>query len=117
MDAMTSDMTSQIATEIDVVALKEMADAGAAYALLDVREGWELATVKFDDSLNVPMQQIPHNLDALPTDTPLVVVCHHGVRSLHVMSFLRQNGFNKATSLRGGIDAWSKQIDPSFPTY
>ena len=117
MDATAHDMNTQIPFEIEVENLKEMSDAGAPFTIVDVREQWEIDTCKFDDSLHVPMNQIPYNVDKIPTDNPVVVICHHGVRSMHVMSFLRNHGFDNATSLRGGIDAWAKRIDPSMATY
>lgn len=117
MDAMAAQMDTQIPFEIDVHTLKDMADTGAAHLIVDVREGWEIATCSFDGALNIPMQQVPYQTDQLPTDKTLVIVCHHGVRSLHVMSFLRNHGFGNATSLRGGIDAWAKTIDPQMATY
>lgn len=117
MDALAPDMNTQTPVEIDVETLKEMAENKADFVIVDVREAWELATCKFDDALHIPMQQIPYNVDQLPTDKTVVVVCHHGVRSLHVMSFLRNHGFDNATSLRGGIDAWAKRVDPLMATY
>lgn len=112
MDAM-----STTPYEIDVETLKAMADGGEPHVILDVREPWEVATCAFADAVHVPMQQIPHSLDKVPSDKTVVVVCHHGVRSQHVMSFLRHQGYENATSLRGGIDAWAKRIDTSMGTY
>jgi rhodanese-related sulfurtransferase len=47
----------------------------------------------------------------------IVVYCHHGVRSMNVTSWLRQQGFEKAQSLAGGIDRWAREIDPTIPKY
>lgn len=122
MDAMAPQASTEAAArpipyEIDVETLKDMADAGASHVIVDVREPWEVATCSFSGAIHVPMQQIPYNTNRLPADKPMVVVCHHGVRSLHVMSFLRSHGFDNATSLRGGIDAWAKRVDRSMATY
>jgi len=103
--------------EIDVAMLDRMARTGVPHRVLDVREPWEIARCRFEDSLHVPMREIPRNLERLPQDENLVVVCHHGVRSLQVMAWLRAQGFERTTSLRGGINAWARQIDPSMPTY
>jgi len=62
------------------------------------------------------MQQTPERLDDLPRDKPVIVYCHHGVRSRQVAGFLREQGYD-ARSLAGGIDAWSQQIDPACPRY
>ena len=86
--------------------------------LIDVREPWEFATAKIDGSLPMPMGDVParahHELDP---DARLVVVCHHGQRSLNVTVWLRNQGFEQAQSLRGGIDAWSTQVDAAVPRY
>jgi rhodanese-related sulfurtransferase len=53
----------------------------------------------------------------LPQDKPLVVVCHHGMRSMQAVMWLRSQGFQNAVNLRGGIDAWARQIEPRMATY
>ena len=103
--------------EIDVQALDRMAEDGADFVILDIREPWEVGVCAFEHSLHIPMGQIPYSLNHLPDDKDLVVVCHHGVRSWHAMNWLRGNGFQRAISLRGGIDAWAKLIDPTMATY
>ena len=85
--------------------------------LLDVREPWEWQLAKIDGSENVPMQQIPALSDELNRTHPTVVICHHGVRSLQVVAFLERQGFANMHNLQGGIDAWSRQIDPAVPVY
>lgn len=110
--------TVPIPAEIDIEDLRDMVADGVQHVLLDVREAWEVAVCAFDAIVHVPMAQIPSRLADIPkTDATLVVVCHHGVRSLHAMRYLRQEGFLNATSLRGGIDAWAKRIDPAMATY
>lgn len=86
--------------------------------LLDVREPWEVQTAHIEGSKHIPMGDIPSRAhQELDPDEHIVVVCHHGVRSLSVTNWLRQQGFDKAQSMRGGIDAWSRQIDPKVPLY
>jgi rhodanese-related sulfurtransferase len=104
-------------TEISVAELKARRDAGAALLLLDVREPDEVATAAIDGATAIPMAHIPHQLAALPTDRPIVVMCHHGSRSAHVTGFLNANGYSNAMNLAGGIDAWAVAIDPSVPRY
>ena len=89
----------------------------APYALLDVREAWEVAFAALPEALTIPMNELPDRLDALPADRPLVVLCHHGQRSAHVTAWLRRRGYDNAVNLAGGIDAWSRDVDPAMPTY
>lgn len=89
-----------------------------APVLVDVREKWEFETAHIVNSLLMPMGDVPTRAHAeLDPDEPIVVVCHHGARSLNVTMWLRQQGFEKAQSLAGGIDGWSRSIDPAVPRY
>ena len=101
--------------EIDVPAAAQMLRDGAL--LLDVREAFEVATCAVAGSRHIPMRQIPENLPSLPRDQPILVMCHHGSRSLRVTQFLRANGFANVTNVAGGIDAWAEQIDPTLARY
>ena len=103
--------------DIDVRALAGMRADGATHTVLDIREPAEVAICVIDDSLTMPMHQVPGRIDTLPRSHPLVVVCHHGVRSAMVTSFLRDNGFGQAWNLAGGIDAWSRLVEPDMPRY
>lgn len=103
--------------EIDVEALAGMRRSARPHRILDVREPWEVAVCSFADSLSIPMAQLPASLARVPREEDLIVVCHYGIRSLRVMAWLRENGFHRATSLQGGIDAWARRIDPSMATY
>lgn len=86
--------------------------------LLDVREPWEYQTASLPNSLLMPMGEIPSRAHAeLDPDAPIVVICHHGARSLNVTMWLRNQGFEHVQSLAGGIDAWSRAIDPTVPRY
>jgi rhodanese-related sulfurtransferase len=90
----------------------------AAPVLLDVREPWEFETAAIAGAANIPMGEITaraHN--ELDPDQPIVVMCHHGARSLSVTMWLREQGFEQAQSLAGGIDRWSRSIDPEVPQY
>ena len=86
--------------------------------LVDVREPWEFATTHIEGSLPMPMGEVPTRAQKeLEVDERLVVVCHHGVRSMNVTAWLRRQGFENAQSLRGGIDAWSVEVDPKVARY
>jgi rhodanese-related sulfurtransferase len=64
------------------------------------------------------MAEIPARaFNELDEDQPIAVLCHHGARSLSVANWLRQQGFSKAQSVAGGIDLWSRVIDPHIPRY
>ena len=68
-------------------------------------------------AMHLPMDELQDRLDELDPEKETVVVCHHGVRSLSVTVFLRNQGFKKVSSLAGGIDLWSLVVDPSVPRY
>jgi rhodanese-related sulfurtransferase len=86
--------------------------------LIDVREPWEFATAKIEGSVLIPMGDVPARANQeLDPDERLVVLCHHGARSLNVTVWLRNQGFENAQSLRGGIDAWSAEVDAKVPRY
>ena len=86
--------------------------------LLDVREPWEFQMASLPGSLPMPMGDVTSRAHAeLDPDAHIVVLCHHGQRSLSVAMWLRGQGFERAQSLAGGIDAWSRVIDPSVPRY
>jgi len=104
--------------EMDAVELLQLQAAGEAPLLLDVREPWEFETAKIDGSLLMPMGDVPGRAhQELDPDARIVTVCHHGMRSLNVAVWLRNQGFAQAQSLRGGIDQWSAAIDPKVPRY
>jgi rhodanese-related sulfurtransferase len=86
--------------------------------LLDVREPWEFQTAHVEGGLLMPMNEVPARAaQELVPGERLVVLCHHGVRSMNVAVWLRRQGFAQAQSLRGGIDAWSVEVDASVARY
>ena len=101
--------------EIDVTTAAERVRAGAL--LLDVREAFEVQLCAVAGSRHIPMRQIPENLPDLPRDQPILVLCHHGGRSLRVTQFLRAQGLTQVTNVAGGIDAWAEQIEPGMARY
>ena len=105
--------------QISVTEFKQWLDDGARGrpVLLDVREDWERARCALPDSIHLPMSQIVERLAELDPQADLVVYCHHGGRSAQVGSFLERRGVRSVFNLAGGIDAWSRTIDPSVPTY
>lgn len=103
--------------QLSVETLRRMRDDGERHRLLDVREPWEVDVCAIPEALLIPMNEIPSRIDALPRDEPLVVMCHHGQRSMQVVMWLRHKGFANAINLAGGIDAWSQHVDSSVPRY
>lgn len=104
--------------EISAAEVKTLMDSGQEFALLDVREPWEYEAAHIAGSEHMPMGDVPARFQQeLDPEEHIVVVCHHGVRSMNVTAWLRQQGFEKVQSLRGGIDRWSREIDPAVPLY
>jgi rhodanese-related sulfurtransferase len=105
--------------EIDVRTVKQMLDRGEKFVFLDCREADEVATAKVAGTIHIPMREIPARIGELEANKSdrIVVHCHHGGRSLRVTHFLRQQGFEQAQNMAGGIDAWSQEIDPAVPRY
>ena len=100
--------------------MQELAAAragGDVHVLLDVREPWELASAKLEPCLPIPMGEVPARVEEIPRDVPVYVLCHGGVRSGRVVEFLRGAGFGNVTNVRGGIAAWSAEVDDAVPTY
>lgn len=85
--------------------------------LLDVREAWEISICALADSVFIPMSQIQVRAREIPTNQRVVVVCHHGIRSHHVVGWLRRLGYGNVLNLRGGIDAWARRIDQRIAIY
>lgn len=88
--------------------------------LIDVREPQEFAIARLENAELIPLQTIPAELQRLETmadERDLVVICHHGVRSLQVVAWLRGQGIENCVSMAGGMDRWSLEIDSTVPRY
>ncbi|BBL70921.1 rhodanese-like domain-containing protein [Methylogaea oryzae] len=85
--------------------------------LLDVREPHEFAYCRLEGSLHIPMNQVPARLNELDPQRDIVVICHHGVRSLQVARYLEAQGYNRVINLEGGVDAWAMDVDADLPRY
>lgn len=85
--------------------------------LLDVREPSEFAICHIAGAHLIPSGQVPMELDQLPNDRPIVVICHHGIRSYMIAMYLERQGFEHVSNLRGGIAAWAQSIDLDMPMY
>jgi rhodanese-related sulfurtransferase len=85
--------------------------------LVDCRESREVALCRIGGALHIPMNDIPMRLKELDPTRETIIYCHHGRRSLMVAGYLANQGFERVYSLRGGIEAWSDEVDPTVPRY
>lgn len=105
--------------EVEATAVRAWEDSGNNPLLLDIREVHELSQGHISGALLLPMNQVPGQLALLPRDRPLVVYCHAGVRSYSVAHYLREQGFEQAWSLIGGVGSWGEvggtYVQPPWP--
>ena len=106
--------------EITPADVKRRLDSGEKLHLIDCREPNEHAICNIAGAELIPMNSTPQHLqhlEGLADDAPIIVYCHHGMRSLMVVNWLRQQGVEECSSMSGGIDQWSLSIDPAVPRY
>jgi rhodanese-related sulfurtransferase len=84
---------------------------------VDVREAWELEICSLPFALHIPLSDLPGRLHDLPVGKPVLVLCHHGVRSLSAVRFLRRQGYDASQSVAGGIDRWAVEVAPGMNRY
>ena len=99
------------------VELKAKLAAGGKLQLLDVREAWEYQTARIDGSTLIPMGDVAARVAELDSENEVVVICHHGGRSMQIAVFLERQGFCKVHNLTGGVDGWARTVDSSMPLY
>ncbi len=85
--------------------------------LLDVREPWELQLCQLAGAQHIPMHLVPMRCDEIDPSSEVVVICHHGGRSMQVAMFLERKGFGSVLNLMGGVDAWAGEVDPNMRRY
>lgn len=113
-------MDTSPASRPSQLTVRELADRlqrGDDLVLIDVRESSELAIASFPRAIHVPLAMIPLRLAEIPRDRPVVLACHHGNRSGLAQQFLRAQGYTDVINLKGGIDAWSREVDPGVARY
>jgi len=106
--------------EISPQEVKRRLDSGDKLTLIDVREPAEYQIANIPGAQLLPMRSVPaafQVLESAADESTLIVFCHHGVRSLNVVNWLREQGIANAQSMAGGIDRWSVEIDPQIPRY
>ncbi|MBT8077481.1 MAG: sulfurtransferase [Gammaproteobacteria bacterium] len=95
----------------------QIRDNGELWQLLDVREQWEIDTVRVSDSIHISMNEITARYTELDAAAPVAVLCHSGGRSARVAAFLVDAGFARVANIAGGIDAWAETVDRTLPRY
>ena len=103
--------------QLSAIELKDKIQDKEALFMLDVREPFEYEYGHIPDSVLIPLNQIPERLQELDFDKEIVVICHHGQRSMQAANFLSQVGFKQISNLVGGIDAWALACDSSMARY
>ena len=110
--------TQQPMGEITATELKRRLDAGDDIQIVDVREPAEVAIATIPNSIHIPLGQILNRMSEIDTNRETVVHCKMGGRSARAIDALKRSGFTgKLTNLRGGIIAWSNEVDPTIPKY
>jgi rhodanese-related sulfurtransferase len=97
--------------------LAQVLSSGQGHRLVDVRDRWEFELCRIAGSENIPMAELMGQLDSLGKEDPIVVICHHGMRSQQVAAYLDSLGYSNIMNLEGGVDAWSRVVDPEMPQY
>jgi rhodanese-related sulfurtransferase len=103
--------------QLSAIELKTKLQDKERLILLDVREPNEFEFAHIDGSVLIPLNQIPQRLREIDMEQEVVLICHHGMRSMQAANFLTQVGFRKISNLVGGIDAWSIEVDSSVARY
>jgi len=112
---MSDDLFANI--EISPLEVRQRLERGEKLLFVDVREPWEYAISHIDDAKLIPMGEIPKNLPILEEGGEVILICHHGMRSLDAAAWLRSQGVDGARSMAGGIERWAVEIDPKVPRY
>jgi len=104
-------------TQISPAELKSRLESAGKPLLLDVREPWEVAIAALPGIVAIPLHEIPQRWRELDAQAEIVVICRSGMRSQNAATFLMQQGITHVYNLAGGLLAWSREVDPSLPTY
>ncbi len=97
--------------------INELLKSGGSYRLIDVREKWEYDLARIEGAELMPLGEFVSRAGTLNKNERLILYCHKGVRSMSACNYLMTLGYNKLYNLKGGIDAWSLEIDGSVPRY
>lgn len=97
--------------------LRDRVERGDELVVIDVREPWEVERAAVSGAQFIPLQTLPQVVHSLDRNAEYVIMCHHGLRSEMATEWMLANGFRSVTNLEGGIDAWSRDVDPTIPQY
>lgn len=103
--------------ETSVEELNKKKEAGDSFTLLDVREPHEVHISKIENSMLIPLDDLPDRLNELDKNKEIVIMCRSGGRSAKACELLQKNGFDNVSNLKGGVNEWAKKIDNSLPIY
>jgi adenylyltransferase/sulfurtransferase len=103
--------------EIDVTEVKRKLDRGDDFLLIDVREPHERRIASIPAAKPIPLGEFPKRVSELDRAADIVIHCKSGMRSAKACTILRNAGFHRVRNMKGGILAWSSQVDPSVPKY
>lgn len=113
-----NEATQQQMPEITATELKQRLDSGVDIQIIDVREADEVAIAKIPNSIHIPLGQVLNRMSEIDSEKETVVHCKMGGRSARAIEALKRSGFaGSLTNLKGGITAWSNEVDPSVPKY
>ena len=111
------DVSNAMIQEINPIDAAAMRNRSPHALFLDVREAPELEICHIEGALHIAMSELTSQLAAIPQDRPVIVLCHHGMRSRQVIQFLQSQGYDNLLNLEGGIHAWAHEIAPEMATY
>lgn len=111
------DVDNAMIQEINPIDAAAMRNRSPHTVFLDVREAPELEVCHIEGALHIAMSELTSQLAAIPQDCPVIVLCHHGMRSRQVIQFLQSQGYDNLLNLEGGIHAWAQEIAPEMATY
>ena len=103
--------------DIEPKDVKAKLDRGDQFQFIDVREPHEYQICSIPGAKLIPLGELPKRLSELDPSSEIIAHCKSGMRSAKAVDLLKQSGFKKARNMKGGILAWSDQVDPSVPKY
>lgn len=104
-------------SEMHPLVLSKLIEQRHDLFLLDVREPYEFEICNIEESVLMPLNQLPYKLNSLPKNKMIVVICHHGMRSGNAMDYLLDNDFKNVYNLKGGIDNYAIEVNPDLDRY
>jgi len=106
-----------VSVDISVRDYQALRARGDDHVLVDVREPHEHRIAHLEDAVLIPLRTVPQHVQELDRERLIVLYCHHGPRSRAALEYLKTQGFTRLRNLQGGIDAWSREVDPTVPRY